>query len=263
MENNSKKTINRVIERKPFQGDVEIIIPFYGKHAHVSKLVQSVFNTIYSNRYLVTLVDDGSPNESYQSQVSNAKIPGLRVLRKEKQGGFGSAINFALRSPFKFSNSDKIIPYVVIMHSDVLLTSKDWLFNLGSSLEKMKSQGIKMVSPLTDNPVEEIGCLLSADRNPDREDVVLEGDDFLPLYCALCHRTLFDYVPMPEYPYAGFEAKEFSYKMKSKGFLQAACGKSWVHHEGRGTLKSFDKNIKIQRILRNVREEFEASFKQV
>jgi hypothetical protein len=123
----------------------------------------------------------------------------------------------------------------------------------------MKSQGVKMVSPLTNNPVDNIESLISVDRNPNKDDLILENEDFLPMYCFLCHRNLFDHVRIVEHPYASIEAKDFANKMKSKGFSQAVCGKSWVHHEGRATLKLMDKNSKIQKILRKIRSDFESS----
>lgn len=256
MEDNKKK-ISRTIQRKPFDGSVEIIVPFHGNHSCVSKLLESTFNSIYSNKYLITLVDDASKNSNYFQQIQNASILGVRILRQQEQKGFGAAVNFALNNPFKFMGLDaeKIIPYVVIMHSDVIPFSRDWLFNLGSSLERMKSSGVKMVSPLTNNPVEPIDRLTFKKKNPNEEDFVLSEDEFLPMYCTLSHRDLFKYVQMPEFPpHSGREAKEFSVRMRDSGFLQGVCGKSWVYHEGRATLKMFDKK---RRSLRNVAKEQE------
>lgn len=234
-----KKTISRVIEKKQFEGDVEIIIPFHGKHSNVSNLLQTIFNSVYSNKYLITLVDDASKNDNYYTQIQKANIPGVRILRKDSHGGFGSAVNFALNNPFKFLKSDKIIPYVVIIHSDVLPSSRDWLSNMGSSLERMKSNGVKMVSPLTDNPVDPIDRLICKEKNPNLEDFVLTEDEFLPMYCTISHRDLFKHVSIPEFPpHVGLEAKEFASQMKAKDFLQGVCCKSWVHHEGRLTFNT-------------------------
>jgi glycosyltransferase involved in cell wall biosynthesis len=245
-----KNTISRTIERKQFDGDVEIIVPFYGKHSNVSKLLQSIFNSIHSNRYLITLVDDASKNDNYYSQIQKANLPGVRILRKTTNGGFGSAVNFALKNPFKFSEPERVIPYVVIMHSDVLPSSKDWLFNLGSSLERMKADGVKMVSPLTDNPVDPMERLVSKTMNPNEDDFVLTEEEFLPMYCSICHRDLFKYVSIPELPpHVGLEAKEFAQGMRARGFFQGVCCKSWVHHEGGSTLKLFEKK---RRRLNNV-----------
>lgn len=260
--NDQRKTISRVIENKIFQGlDVEIIIPFHGRHSLVTNLIQNIFNTVLSNRYLITLVDDGSLNRSFFQQMEKVKLPGVRCLRQEKNKGFGSAVNYALDNPWVFKDNPlKSIPYVVILHSDVSFSSKNWLVNLGYSLESLKKQGVKMVSPITDNPVEDVKVLHSLKPLDIDENKVLEGDDFLPLYCALCNRELFKHIRFIEKPYVSFEAKHFALLMKQKGFSQAVCKNSWVHHEGRGTIKTFDKNYKVQKLLRKVKEDFDLSF---
>lgn len=255
MEIEEKKTINRVMENKAFLGsDVEIIIPFNGKQALVSNIIQDIFNTVYSNRYLITLIDDGSKNNNFFNQMQKAKIPGLRCFRQESQKGFGAAVNFALQNPWKFENPELKIPYVLIVQSDVSLTSKNWLLNLGYCLEKLKSIGVKMVTPMTNNPVEQINCLKS-ERPCNIEDKILENDEFIPMYCALCHRDLFNHVgPILEVSYPSIESKDFALRMKAKGFRQAVCGNSWVHHKGRATISLFDKNVKAQKILRKIKE---------
>ena len=255
MAEENKIMINRTIRTELFaKKEVEIIIPFYGKHSLVSSLVEDIFNTVYSNRYLVTLVDDGSANKEFHTQIQKSKVPGLRCLRQKQNRGFGSSINFALSNPWKFENNPtKEIPYVLIMHSDVSLDSKDWLLNLGNFLETVKKDNVKMVSPKTDNPVVDFDVLKSK-RSFKGENYVLKTE-FLPLYCALAHRDLFKHVGFfKEYPYAGLEAEEFAMRMISKGFNQAVCGTSWVSHIGRGTLQQFDKNRKVKEILRKTKE---------
>lgn len=246
MEEEKKIFINRKIGPRPFLGSmIEIIIPFYNKHALVSRLMSNIFNTISSNKYLITLVDDGSSNKSFTSQIEKAKIPGVRCLKQENKG-FGAAVNLAIKNPFV-----KEIPYVMILHSDVLFDSKNCLLNLGAFLCENKDPNVKMVSPLTDNPVENFDFLKSK-KGEFKENYILNKEEFLPLYCSLCHRELFNLVGLlDEHPYAGGEAKKFSKKMQQKGFKQAVCGNSWIHHEGKATLKLFEKNHKIQKILRN------------
>ena len=60
------------IEQKPFQmSSVEIIIPFHGEHAKVLNLMNDISATVTTNRYLITLVDDGSANSSFVSQLKS------------------------------------------------------------------------------------------------------------------------------------------------------------------------------------------------
>ena len=114
------------IERKPFQmSSVEIIIPFHDEHAKVLNLVNDIFSSVASNKYLITLVDDGSRNQSFVQQLKSKKIPGLRFLGHSANKGFGAAVNTALKNPFNAK-----IPFVAIMHSDVRVSDINWLFNL-------------------------------------------------------------------------------------------------------------------------------------
>lgn len=245
--------IKRKLENDPFHmKEVEIIIPFYGEQARVTKLMESIFSTVFTNRYLITLVDDGSSNKHFIQKIKDAKIPGVRCFRQD-QKGFGAAINHALKNPWVFSNKPyKQIPFVCIMHSDVYPEDNNWLSELGATLHRLKNSGVKMVSPMTNNSTKE----LIGTKGIVKEDAILK-EEFLPLYCALCNRELFNRVGLfREFPYAGSEAEEFSLRMKKNGFLQAVSGNSWIHHEGGATLLKLEKDKKVQKILRNVEEQF-------
>lgn len=218
---------------------VDIIIPYHGEYDKVARLMESIFKTVRTNRYQITLVDDASANAKFIASFK--KIPGVVTTRHPKQLGFGAAVNSALKITKQ--------PFVLIMQSDVVVEGNKWLYNLGESLYTLKQKNVKMVSPLTDKPLVDDKRMVAGKREF-RDDVILE-DGFLPMYCFLCHRELFKRVgPMKECPYAGGEAQEFAARMKSAGYLQGICGSSWVHHEGRATLKKYDERPKIQEILR-------------
>lgn len=245
--------INRILENDGFKmADVEIIIPFHGEHNHVVKLIDSIFKTVFSNRYLITLVDDFSPNKHFIDKFK--KVSGIRSFRLSEHKGFGAAINHALNNPWKFNdNRSKIIPYVCIMHSDVVPEGQ-WLLELGKTLLNRRSDGIKMVSSLTDNSTTSFDVLTG---KIGKEDKILLDPEFLPMYCSLMHRELFNKIGLfKEYPYAGFEAQEFAQRMNKNGFKQAVCGQSWVHHIGGATLSKFTNNEKVKQILRNTQDEF-------
>lgn len=220
---------------------VDIIIPFHGEYDKVSRLMESIFNTVRTNRYQITLVDDASPNEKFI--VPLKKIPGVVAIRQEKQKGFGAAVNTAIKNTKQ--------PHVVILQSDVVVDGNTWLSSMGETLLTLKDRGIKMVSPLTDNPMTDDDRLAGAKRQF-RPDVIL-GDGYLPMYCCLCHRDLFKYVgPLAEFPYAGGEAEDYAYRMRRLGFKQAVCGSSWVHHDGRATLAQYDSKPKVKELLEQV-----------
>jgi len=244
--------VNRKIENDPFyMAPVEIIIPFHGEQARVAKLMESIFATVHTNRYLISLVDDGSLNKTFIKDIDKKKMPGVRCFRTDENKGFGAAVNLALKTPW----SQKIT-WIAIMQSDVFAEENNWLSNMGETMNLLKGQGVKMVSPMTNNPMVESSILTGqkSDRRPDA--VLTEG--FLPMYCVLAHRELFNRVgPLKECPYAGTEAQEFAVRMRLLGYKQAVCGSSWVNHSGGATLANFAENTKVQGILRKVKEEFD------
>jgi glycosyltransferase involved in cell wall biosynthesis len=246
-----KIAINRTVTAHPFyMQPVEIIIPFHNRQEMITNLINDIYVTVSKNPYIITLVDDASRNTEFAKAIADKKMTNVRVIIHQKHRGFGAAVNNALLNPYS-SN----IKWVCVLHSDVRLKDPNWLYNLGVSMHEMKASGVKMVAPLTDNPG--IGHPdLKAAKATDQSDKLLEND-FLPLYCALAHRQLFNVVGLlPEYPYAGNEAEEYALAMKEKGFKQAICMSSWVHHEDRGTISQYDGSPRVQKILRKSREQF-------
>lgn len=248
---NPKIFVNRKLENNPFyMAPVEIIIPFHGEQARVAKLMESIFATVHTNRYLISLVDDGSLNKSFIKDIDKKKLPGVRCFRTDENKGFGAAVNLALKTPWK-----QKITWVLIIHSDVFVEENNWLSNLGETINLLKSQGVKMVSSMTNNSMLN-SDLLTRRKSDIQSDFILE-EGYLPMYCALAHRELFNRVGLlKEFPYAGTEAEEFAIRMKSKGYKQAVCGTSWVNHTGGATLANFKENTKVQEILRKAKEEF-------
>lgn len=240
---------------------VEIVIPFHGEENRVARLVQGIFGTISTNRYLVTLVDDHSDNKEFSKEMSDAKIPGLRLIRHDKHKGFGAAVNTALSRPFKTKQLPKGIPWVAVVQSDVEVFESDWLSCLGESMFKLKEGGVKMISPRTNNPVVDLPSAVGQ-RGVRGNDLVL-AEGYLPMYCVFFHRELFFKVgPLKEFPYAGLEAEDYARRMGMMGYKQALCGSSWVHHEGGCTLANFSNSRKAQEILRKSREEFYGPIKK-
>ena len=253
---NPKIFINRNMKSNPFyMAPVEIIVPFNGEQAHVAKLMESIFNTIHTNRYLITLVDDGSANKHFIKDIDKKKIPGVRCFRTDENKGFGAAVNLALKTPWK-GDAGKKIAWVLIMHSDVFAEDNNWLSNMGKSMYELHDKNVKMISPMTNNPMVDEQCFIGKRGEP-REDHILT-DGFLPMYCSLANRELFNRIGFfKEYPYAGTEVEEFASRMKMMGYKQAICGSSWINHVGGATLERLSNNQDVQGILRKVREEFQ------
>jgi GT2 family glycosyltransferase len=250
-----KVFINKNIQKSMFRmAPVEIIIPFHNEHSKVSRLIESIYLTVRSNQFLVTLVDDCSDNKDYIKLIEKRKLPGMRCFQLDEHKGFGASINFALSKPFKSRRLPNGIPWVCIMHSDVKVEG-NWLFSLGQSIYTLNQSGVQMISPRTNNPTVDVDNM-KCERGEVIDDFILE-EGYLPLYCALMDRGLFKKVGLfKEYSYAGCETEDFAIRMRKMGFRQAVCGSSWVYHEGGATLKNFEKNKKVQGILKENREKF-------
>ncbi len=218
---------------------VEIIIPFHGNYSGVANLLQNIFATIQNVRYQITLVDDGSPNDGFIKEIGSKKLTGLVCHRKNKQEGFASAVNYALENC-----KNNWITYVCIMHSDVMPADPFWLPNLGSTLKRLKSSGIKMISSRS-NVFDENMKHLVTDRSQKVDDYILNENEYLPMFCCLAHRDLFKRVGLlSNISLAGGESHEFASRMREKGFKQAIAGKSWVNHVGEMTIKNLPEKLK-------------------
>ncbi len=218
------------LSQSPFsRSRVDIIVPFHGQYAKVVKLLESIWYITKSNPYLITLVDDASPNDTFIDQLK--KAPQLQIIRSEKRLGFGGALEFG------FQNTKQ--PWVCFLNSDCVIEDPNWLIELGRSLLNGKEQNIRMVSAKSNNPGSGTDKRLKATRKSIKgKDIVLK-DGFLPLYCAMCHRDLFENIGgfIKAYPIGYYEDEELAYRMRHYGFKQAICGQSWIYHEGSGTIK--------------------------
>lgn len=246
-----KNHFNYTINSDPLTfSSVEIVIPFHGQTAHVANLLESIFRTVRDTKYLITLIDDFSPNAEFLPSLLKANVPGVRGIRNFQHSGFGYSINQALNNPFS-----RDIPWIVVMHSDVLAVKPTWLLNLVKTLHSLKDQNIKMVTSMTNNPTNNLSRL-KCEKGDKLENFILNEDEFIPMYSCIAHRELYHRLNgMMECPYAGSEAREFAQRMRKNGYLQAACGDSWVHHEGAVSLNQFRKDEKVQNRLREVEEK--------
>lgn len=231
----------RPVGQKGFGSNVDIIVPFHGHYDGVAKLVESIFRCTHSNRYQITLVDDCSPNDGFIESLS--KVDVLKCVRTPTHLGFGGAMKYG------FTQTEQ--PYVVFVNSDCLVEDVGWLKTMGDSLMNLKAQGVRMVSPRTNNAG-------NGDPRQECEKAAMSVDDIvldethLSMYCFMCHRELFNRVGgfIKDYPYGWYEDEEFAHRMKKHGFKQAICGKGWIYHEGGCTTKDlWRKSHDIRRIM--------------
>ena len=228
------RTYQMKVVRRPFADQlVDIIIPFYGQYEQVAKSMKSlIYNTNVVN-FRVCIVDDCSPNKTFQ-EVAFDGFPKVRTVRNTSRLGFGASLEVGMKA--MESNVSKVFPWVVFMHSDVIIEDPNWLLSLGQTMLNLKDRGVKMVSATTNNPTTN-NRYLEAVSLEQRDDAILENGH-LPLYCSLCHRELFNHIKgfIKPYPYMGYEDRELSDRMRHYGFKQGVSGKSWVKHIGAVTL---------------------------
>ncbi len=222
--------------------EVDIIIPFHGQYNNVRKLVESLLLYTKSNPYLITLVDDASPNAVFSETIKN--MAPVRVIRLNEQHGFAGALKAGYDTAIK--------PWCVFMHSDCLVQDHFWLQRLGESAMLLRDKNVRLIHSRTDNPMCDHSVLKPTKHESLHEDKIITDDDPLPLICAMVHRQLFDRIGgfLKEYPYGGYEDIELFYRMKRQGMKQAVCGSSWVHHEGGLTMNEvMSKSKKVKKII--------------
>lgn len=254
-----------VVKNSPFsRSPVDIIIPFHGEFDKVTKLITSIIMSVKSNPYQITIVDDCSSNYSENNKDNeidkfidefknfDAKRPAgtepiLKVLRSEKQLGFGGAAKLG------FVNTKQ--PWVMLMHSDCVVEDTHWMIEMGRTLLELKDKKVKMVGAKSQESfLGDPRC--KSEKNNITKDVILT-DTFLPLYCVMFHRELINHIGgfIKSYPYTGYEDEELALRMNHYGYKQAICGNAWVYHEGSGTLKTLiSKNPEIREVIEKNRD---------
>lgn len=224
-----------------FNSAVDIIVPYHGQYEKLSALLDSIFKLTRSNYYNICIVDDASPNENFIKTIEKNAAKNaskrkseniIKTIRLPKQVGFAGAI----KAGFDVTEN----PYVCFVNSDCKIEDVNWLRAMGECLLEMKPKGVRMVSPMTNNSVGGHPAQTGEKTVRSKDHVVLEDkEDYLSMYCFLCHRELFNRCGgfIKEYPYGFYEDQEFAARMQKNGFKQAVCRDSWIHHDGQATIK--------------------------
>lgn len=203
----------------PFKmSPIDIIIPCRNNHGMVSRLVEGIFNTVHTNRYQISIVDDGGDNAGYVTEYSD--IPGVVTHRHSKEQGYAECFMTALKSTEQ--------PWVLYVEPEIKPMTNNWLLHLGQTLLSVKDRGVKMVGPRMDHIDEGADTRQQVAKSNGLEgtDVILE-DTHLSLYCFLCHRELLGRIGLPK----EWTSLELARLVRGRGFGQSICATSWVHHE--------------------------------
>lgn len=238
MKNHNARPINNVGD---FNSQVDIIIPFYGNYEMVSTLINSLFKLTRSNYYKLILVDDFSPNSNFISTIEmNSKKNADRLKQENRVSTVRNEVQKGYAGACKVGYDIGESPYVCFLNSDCIIQDSNWLKNLGESLLKLKSQNVRVIAPMTNNPVggdiAQKGDKFSKDAN----DIIIESNSYLTLPCFMCHRELFSKIGgfLKEYQYGFFEDEEFAARLIKFGYRQAVCRSSFVYHVGQATINN-------------------------
>lgn len=225
-------------EKKLFGFDkaVDIIVPFHGCYNYARKAVESILRFTTGVRYSIVFIDNNSESDALYKQATDTIF--TKVIRIEKNIGFGAAVNYGI--------TESSNPFVVVMQSDIEIVNGNWLVKMGESLLRLKDQKVRMVSARSNNyGISEVSEAGSTRLERLQEKIL---DEPMPLHCCMFERELVKKMGgklLKEYPYAGYEDEYLFHKMKKLGMKQAFSN-TYVEHTGGMTVKGMceDENVK-------------------
>lgn len=235
---------------------VDIIIPVH--NYSIINLVYSIINSVRSNPYKITIIDDFSNNkinyfDNFDKERPTGVEPMIQTIRSETQKGFAASLNIGIQNTKN--------PWILCMHSDCIIENKNFMIELGKSLMENKDNNIRLFSSMTNNLDPKYNELIG-EKSKIYNDKISEKP--IPLFCFMFHRELLNKIGMfKEYPYVGFENEELFYRMKFHGYKMGICGRSWIHHENHGTTKLLIKNKTIKEEMLKNRERCVNDLKKI
>src|SRR5690606_26388552 len=90
----------------------------------------------------------------------------VTTVRNESQLGFGGAC----RVGYEQGES----PYVCFLNSDCRIEDSGWLRSLGESLLKLKHENVRVIAPMTNNPMSGDPAQLGDKSTRSQDDVIIE-----------------------------------------------------------------------------------------
>lgn len=194
---------------------LDIIVPFKGSYNTLVALLENIFKTVV-NRYKLNIVYNSSVELGFIENFK--KFDFIEFHRNIQPKTLGESINQVVRK----SNN----PWIISLSPETMPIGPSWLMNLGETIQRLKSQGTKIVSPYLQN--DPFFTKYQDDNSP---DIVLENDDYLPLHNFICHRDLFSNIGMfKDTDDLDDMSKDFYEKMKNKKFSQAISKSTIFKH---------------------------------
>ena len=184
---------------------LDIIIPFKGSYNKLVSLLEIILKTVV-NKYKLNIVYNSSVELGFVENFK--KFDFIEFHRNIQPKTLGESINLVVRK------SDN--PWIVVLDTNALPVGTSWLSNLGEAMQRLKSQGTKIVSPY----IQDNSFFLKYED--EKSDTVVLDEEYLPLHSFICHRDLFSNIGLfDDTDNLDEMSKNFYEKMKGKKFSQA------------------------------------------
>jgi hypothetical protein len=194
---------------------IDIIVPFKGSYNTLVSLLENIFKTVV-NKYKLNIVYNSSVELGFIENFK--KFDFIEFHRNIQPKTLGESINQVV---IKSNN-----PWLITLSPETMPIGPSWLMNLGETIQRLKSQGTKIVSPYLQNDP-----FFTKYQDDNSSDIILENDDYLPLYNFICHRDLFSNIGMfKDTDNLDEMSKDFYEKMKNKNFSQAISKSTIFKH---------------------------------
>jgi GT2 family glycosyltransferase len=222
---------------------VELVVPVYGQHYYLDKLLKSV-----PNAYRVWLIDDASPQEDtkkYMQKVGDL-YQNVRYRTNPKNKGFAYSVNRGVR----MTNSE----YVCILNSDVEFV-KDPIPDCIEKMDADKDIGVMGIRLLyEDNTLQHGGVVINWDKggHPDHRWQGVNGfepktkvyEETFGVTAAfwMVRRDVWNELGGLSYEYGRgyYEDPDFVCRLRQAGYKAMYNGNVWAYHYGNKSFQNSD-----------------------
>lgn len=187
---------------------VSFIIHTRNNFQNIPNIIQNIFTSVY-NPLEIVLSNDRSNNKEYFNQIIE-KYKFIKLLNNEKL--LSNSINDSLDL---CENN-----WIFYIDSNFYPNNSAWFGGLMSSIQKLKKQNVKLISPLIKSHT------FFNNYKSIKEDTIL-AEHFLPFNIVLFHKDLFRTIGKIEQNDNIIEISQMIYhKMEKRNFKQAISPRS-------------------------------------